>query len=292
MKKTTFIYGLLITPFFVLATTLDEKLSSIEQRISGKVGVSVLDTRDQSQWHYNGDERFPMMSTFKTLACAKMLQDADNGLLDLGKKTRITSDEIIDWSPVTQEWVGGTITLEKACEASMLTSDNTAVNIVLQNIGGPQGVTTFLRTLGDEVTQLDRIEPELNQAIAGDVRDTTTPNAMNTTLERLLLGDGLSQHAQNRLRGWMQSNSVSDSLLRSILPQGWSIADRSGAGGFGSRGITALIWAEQRAPMIISIYMTQTDLSLSERNSIINDIGQQIFSEYSVENQSELHSLW
>nr|WP_205601658.1 serine hydrolase [Pseudoalteromonas agarivorans] len=96
--------------------------------------------------------------------------------------------------------VGSSITIENACEATMKTSDNTAANIVLKHIGGPQGVTAFLRLIGDKVTQLDRFEPELNQAKADDLRDTTTPNAMNKTLYHILFEDVLAQNSKNNLR--------------------------------------------------------------------------------------------
>ncbi|AHJ00703.1 TPA: GMA family class A beta-lactamase GMA-1 [Vibrio parahaemolyticus] len=281
MKKSILLSSCLFISFLSTASTLNDSLYSIEQRTLGRIGVSVLDSTDQ-QWHYKGNERFPMMSTFKTLACAKMLQDSDRDILDISTMAPVKSDELIAWSPITKNMVGSSITIENACEATMKTSDNTAANIVLKHIGGPQGVTAFLRLIGDKVTQLDRFEPELNQAKADDLRDTTTPNAMNKTLYHILFEDVLAQNSKKQLKEWMQGNTVSDSLLRSVLPKGWSIADRSGAGANGSRGITAAIWTDEREPLIISIYLTQTNLSMPERNQVINEIGKAIFEEYAV----------
>ncbi len=281
MKKSILLSSCLFISFLSTASTLNDSIYSIEQRTLGRIGVSVLDSTDQ-QWHYKGNERFPMMSTFKTLACAKMLQDSDRDILDISTMAPVKSDELIAWSPITKNMVGSLITIENACEATMKTSDNTAANIVLKHIGGPQGVTAFLRLTGDKVTQLDRFEPELNQAKSDDLRDTTTPNAMNKTLHHVLFEDVLAQNSKKQLKEWMQGNTVSDSLLRSVLPQGWSIADRSGAGANGSRGITAAIWTDEREPLIISIYLTQTNLSMPERNQVINEIGKAIFEEYAV----------
>lgn len=284
MKKILLYSSLLFTTSFAYASTstLDESISAIEERISGRVGVSVLDTETKQSWDYNGDKRFPMMSTFKTIACAKMLQDSDNGHLDKNTGIKVEAGKLIVWSPITKKLTGETITVEKACEATMLMSDNTAANIVLQQIGGPNGVTTFLRSIGDDTTQLDRMEPELNQAIDGDSRDTTTPNAIVKTLNNLLLGEVMTDLSKAQLKSWMQNNKVSDPLLRSVLPKNWLIADRSGAGGNGSRGITAIIWNERREPLIISIYLTQTELSMTERNLVITEIGTKIFKEYAV----------
>lgn len=263
-------------------TELHNSVSVIEQRINGRLGVAVLNTKNQQVWAYNGDARFPMMSTFKTLACAKMLSKSANGNLDSSTRSLIEAEDLIRWSPVTEKLVNNTITVKQACEATMVTSDNTAANIVLQHIGGPQGLTAFLRKIGDDESRLDRIEPELGEAKVGDLRDTTTPIAIVTSLNKLLLGDVLSDIDKNQLKTWMQNNQVSDSLLRSILPQGWLIADRSGAGRNGSRGITAMLWHAEHQPLIISIYLTETDLEMTGLNEIIVEVGQLILDEYVV----------
>ena len=163
----------------------------------------------------------------------------------------------------------------------MIMSDNTATNIVLTGIKGPKALTQFMRSIGDEVTRLDRIEPDLNEALDGDERDTTTPNAMVKSLHTLLFGDLLSENSKAQLKQWMIDNKVTSSLLRSVLPENWSIADRSGAGGNGSRGITAIVWSDKRTPLIISIYLTQTDAPFALRNKSIAAIGKEIFNVYS-----------
>ncbi|MCP3944026.1 MAG: serine hydrolase [Desulfobacteraceae bacterium] len=95
-----------------------------------------------------------------------------------------------------------------------------------------------------------------------------------------LFGNVLSQASKEQLKQWMMDNKVSDSLFRSVLPDNWSIADRSGAGGYGSRGITAVVWSKMRSPLIISVYLKQTKASFDERNKAIADIGKEIFTLY------------
>ena len=83
------------------------------------------------------------------------------------------------------------MTLAALCAAAIEYSDNTAANLLLQTIGGPEGLTRYARSLGDEQTRLDRLEPDLNSAVPGDERDTTTPGAMVANLRALLLGNAL-----------------------------------------------------------------------------------------------------
>jgi beta-lactamase class A len=266
---------------YVNASPIIKKIEQFEKDLGARIGVSIYDvSRNKSLFDYRGDVRFPLMSTFKTLACAKLLADVDKGNQSLKTAVVIKESSLITWSPVTKNHLGEEFSLLQACTATMIMSDNTAANIVLDHINGPKSLTQFMRSIGDEVTRLDRIEPFLGEAMEGDVRDTTTPNAIARSLNELLFGSTLSATSKAQIKQWMMDNKVSDSLLRSTLPKDWSIADRSGAGGYGSRGITALVWSDKRSPLIISIYLTQTDASFALRNQAIAEIGKEIFSVY------------
>ncbi|EJA7359544.1 MULTISPECIES: CARB family carbenicillin-hydrolyzing class A beta-lactamase [Vibrio] len=280
MKKLFLLAGLMVCSTLSYASQLNEDISLLEQQTSSRIGVSVWDTQADERWDYRGDERFPLMSTFKTLACAKMLSDMDSGKLSKNATAKVDERSIVVWSPVMDKLAGQSTRIEHACEAAMLMSDNTAANLVLNEIGGPKAVTMFLRTIGDKATRLDRIEPRLNEATPGDSRDTTTPNAILNTLRTLVEGETLSYESRVQLKIWMQDNKVSDSLMRSVLPTGWSIADRSGAGGHGSRGINAIIWKENHRPVYISIYVTETELSLQARDQLVAQISQLILQKY------------
>ncbi|WP_215405426.1 class A beta-lactamase [Vibrio gigantis] len=264
--------------------TLDsQSIQGIESRVSARIGVAVYDTAAKQTWSYKGDERFPMMSTFKTLVCANLLYDAEKKGLDLESKVSIKPEDLIVWSPVTKALADREISFKDACTATMEMSDNTAANVVLSGIGGFNGLTEFLRVIGDSKTRLDHIEPDLNHARPGDERDTTTPNTMVKTLNQLVYGNTLSEESRAQLKTWMMDNKVSDGMIRSIMPDGWRIADRSGAGAYGSRAITAIVWSETRAPLIISIYLTETELTIPERDAVINEISELIFDEYRVQ---------
>ncbi|WP_374725250.1 class A beta-lactamase [Cellvibrio fibrivorans] len=261
-------------------TPVKKEIKLIEDNLSAHIGVAVLNTKTGEHWHYKGNERVPLTSTFKTIACAKLLHDADSDKSLLSRTVLIKSDELVTYSPITEKHVGQEITLKDACAATMHTSDNTAANIIINAVAGTEGITDFIRKTGDDVTRLDRFEPELNEALLNDIRDTTTPNAITKTINRLLFGSVLSRPSQQQLKEWMVNNQVTGNLLRSVLPKGWEIADRSGAGGFGTRSITAVVWGETQSPLIISIYIAQTEASFSERNEAIIKIGQSIFNSY------------
>lgn len=256
------------------------EIETIESKLDARIGIIVIDEKTKRRWERNSQDRFPMTSTFKTLACAALLARVDRGDEQLDRRIVFQHSDLVTYSPEMKDRVGPPgVTLGEACEATLATSDNTAANIVLDAIGGPEELTSFLRSIGDQHTRLDRYEPHLNEAAIGDEQDTTTPAAMAATLKALLVDDEvLSLSSQVRLKSWLMGNRVGDALLRASIPQTWAIADRTGAGGNGTRAITAVMWPNENSPIIVAIYITETDSSFDDRNQAIAQIGSAIAS--------------
>lgn len=251
------------------------ELARIEQVLDARIGFAAHNLATGQRWEVNADERFAMSSTFKTLACGALLEQVDEGQLALETEVSFEESDLVTYSPVTEQYAGHQpMTLFELCDATMTTSDNTAANLVLQALGGPEAVTAFARSMDDPITRLDRYETELNEATPGDERDTTTPNAMLATLEKLVLGDVLADDSRQQLEAWMKGNAVADGLFRAAMPFDWVIADRTGAGGYGSRSITAIIWPPEQPPTVAVFYITDTEASFEERNAAIASLGE------------------
>jgi len=254
-------------------------MAQLEAKSGGRLGVSLIDTRNGAMAHHRGDERFPMCSTFKVLASAALLKSMGTKLDGLQRRVRFEASDIVENSPVTREHVGGEgMSLAELCDAAITRSDNTAGNLLLKNIGGPAGLTNFARSLGDKVTRLDRIEPKLNEAVPGDPRDTTTPNAMASNFRSLLLGDVLNPAARDQLTKWLIANKTGDSRLRAGLPQGWRAGDKTGAGEHGTTNDVAIVWPAARPPLIVAVYLTGGTLDPKARNDIIASVGRAVAS--------------
>ncbi|ROP62188.1 beta-lactamase class A [Enterobacter sp. BIGb0383] len=260
-------------------TALEAVVKQEEQALNARIGVAAIDMATGKKVSYRGNERFPLNSTHKALSCAALLSEVDKGRLALTSSTRFSQSRLVDYSPVTEKFVEpASITWRHLCSAAVSDSDNTAANLVVERVGGPAAVTRFLRTTGDNVTRLDRDEPELNSAIPGDERDTTTPIAVSQTLQKLALGEALKLPSRRQLIQWMRDDKVADALLRSVLPAGWSIADKTGAGANGSRSIIAVVWPLTGKPMIVAIYITETEASLTQSNEAIARLGKALFA--------------
>lgn len=259
---------------------LATSVPGIEQELGGRLGVAILDTSTGRGWNHRADERFPLNSTFKAFACAALLTKVDQSRESLDTRVILNREDIVTYSPITEKRIGAPgMGLGELCHAAMTLSDNSAANAILNHIGGPAGFTGFMRELGDSATGLERWETELNEARPGDRRDTTTPAAALASLHRILLGDALSPASRALLTGWMVGNQVAGPLLRASLPPNWQIADRTGAGGHGSRSILAMIKPPGRAPILAAIYLTGTSADMDTRNRAIARIGQALVSD-------------
>lgn len=252
---------------------VEGRLRALEQTHEARLGAFAYDTGTGRTVLYRADERFPMASLFKTLAVAAVLRDLDRDGEVLARRVHYTAQYAEDsgYSPVTglPENVANGMTVAELCDATLTRSDNAAGNLLLRELGGPTAVTRFCRSVGDEVTRLDRWEPELNSAEPWRVTDTTTPRAIGRTYGRLLLGDVLAAHDRERLTRWMLANKTSDERFRKGLPADWLVADKTGGGGYGSNNNAGVAWPPGRPPVVLAVLTTRFTPDAKADNELV-----------------------
>lgn len=249
-------------------------LAALERDSGGRLGVCLLDSASGRQWGWRGGERFPMCSTFKFPLAATVLRQVERGGLTLDRRVPIRREDMIPHAPVTEKHVGGHLSVEELCQATMIWSDNPAANLLLPLVGGPAGVTAFLRASGDAVTRNDRDEPDVNRFHPDDPRDTTTPEAMAGTLRRLLLGEVLGTDSRRRLTGWLVDNRTGDRRLRAGLPAGWTVGDKTGSNGQDTTNDIAIVWPDRgRAPWLLTGYLQGAKVDADARDQVLRQVG-------------------
>jgi beta-lactamase class A len=249
-----------------------EAWAALERRSQGRLGVAVIDTASGKRFGHRMGERFAMCSTFKVLLAAAVLARVDRGEDRLERRIAFGSADLLEHAPVARARLKeGSLTLLELCAAAVTVSDNTAANLLLGALGGPAGLTAYARTLGDETTRLDRLEPMLNTAEPGDERDTTTPLAMAQDLHALLLGGALSSASRGKLTGWMQASTTGLARLRAGAPAASRVADKTGSGEHGTTNDVGVLWLPQREPVVIAAYLTGTPASAELRNAVLAD---------------------
>jgi beta-lactamase class A len=205
-------------------------LRQIEGEANGTLGAEFFDISTGRSAGINRDMRFGHCSSFKlSLAALILLRDANGE--DSADQTLVWGkDDLVFYSPFTEGRTGQPTTLRALAEATQKTSDNTAANLLLRHIGGPQALTQFWRSIGDGESRLDRYELELNDVPPGEVRDTTTPAAMARTVAKLAFGQVLPEPERETLRQWMVHTSTGLRRVRAGLPDDWRAGDKTGTG--------------------------------------------------------------
>ena len=259
----------LVMPFGGHAEDLEQTIDRLESQLSARIGVAVFDSATKETWTHRPNERFLMNSTVKVLVCAAVLSRDD---LDLTETLPVYGKDIFGHAPVTRHLSGGTMTIADLCLAAVDQSDNGATNVLFDWLGGPERLPAFLRSIGDDITRSDRIEPALNLFVSGDVRDTTSPAAMVQTLQAIFAGDALSLDRRVHLTNWMRPGSWTSALIRPAVPTGWDVADKSGSGR-NTRNLIAVLTPPTGSRIFVSLSISDTNANFTTRSAALAELG-------------------
>ncbi|MCP1534140.1 beta-lactamase class A [Bacillus velezensis] len=245
----------------------NQKFVQLEKKFDARLGVYAIDTGSNKTIAYRPNERFAYASTYKVLAAAAVLKKSSNEKLNA--IIRYSKDDLVTYSPITEKHLDTGMSLKEISEAAVRYSDNTAGNLLLQQLGGPKGFEKSLKQIGDHVTKADRFETDLNSAIPGDRRDTSTAKALANDLKTFALGNTLTADKRTILTDWMRGNATGDELIRAGAPAGWEVGDKSGAGSYGTRNDIAIVWPPDRAPIVLAILSNRFTEDANYNNALI-----------------------
>lgn len=238
-------------PALADSSAVYQRLDELERQYDAYLGLFALAPESGRTLAHRDNDPFAVCSTFKAYAAARVLQKAERDELDLQQAIFIDPAALLPNSPVTAPQAGTTMPLAQLCAAALQRSDNAAANLLLQAIGGPGAITEFARSIGDDRTRLDRWEVELNTAIPGDPRDTSTPRALGGGIQSLLTGTVLGELQRRQLEDWMRDNTTSS--VRAGLPSGWTTADKTGSGDYGSSNDVGIAYGPNGQQVLFSV---------------------------------------
>lgn len=251
------------------ADTARSDFRRLEQRYGARLGVEAIDTGTGRRVSHRADERFAFASTNKTFIAAAVLQSATTR--DLDTVVRYGEEDLLDHAPIATRHVRDGMTVRALIDAALRTSDNTAANLLVERLGGPAAVQRFLRSIGDRTTSVDRVEPDLNTAVPGDRRDTTTPAAFARDLRSVLLGRALPDADRALLARTMRANTTGGPHIRAGVPAGWTVEDKTGSGSFGTRNDIAVIRPPGRAPIVLVLLTARTAEDADSQDALLAD---------------------
>ncbi len=265
------------TPTPTRATTTPSTraaFAALESRYGARLGVFAVDTSatsgSETTIAYRPGERFAFASTYKALAAGILFKQSTEDELD--HTIHYTESDLVDYSPVTEKRVASGMTVREIIAAALQYSDNTAANLMLDQLGGPAGLTESLRSLGDTTTRVDRPEPGVNEAIPKDPRDTTTPTAIAGDLRSFLLGGALATPRRSEMTTLMLGNTTGAPWIRAGVPSTWKIADKTGNASYGTRNDIAVAYPPGRAPIVIALLSDRGTVDAASDDGLLADV--------------------
>ncbi|AJE85928.1 beta-lactamase precursor [Streptomyces albus] len=228
-----------------------KQLAALERKFGARLGLYALDTGTGATIAHRADERFAFCSAFKALAAAAVLDR--NPLSHLDTLVRYTEDDLMKHAPVTARHLDTGMTIRQLCDAAVRFSDGTAGNLLLRDLGGPEELTAYARGLGDRVTRMDRTEPAITEATPGDPRDTSSPRAFGTSYRKILLGGALPTAKRAFLRDLLERSTTGARRIRAGVPRGWTVADKTGTGDYGTLNDIGVLYPPKSAPLLLAL---------------------------------------
>jgi beta-lactamase class A len=254
-------------------TKSDREFAKLEEKYDANLGVFALDTGTNKTVTYHPDERFAYASTHKALAVGALLQQ--KSIEDLNERIFYTRDDLVNYNPITEKHVDTGMTLRELADASLRYSDNTAGDLILQQLGGPDGFKEALENIGDDVTLPERFEPDLNEVNPGETHDTSTPRALAASLQKYVLGQALPEDKRALLTDWMKRNTTGDALIRAGVPKSWEVADKTGAGSYATRNDIAILWPPKGDPIVLAILSNRAEKDAEYNDKLIAEAAKQ-----------------
>ena len=261
-----------------------EKLSHLETKFNGKIGVYAVDSKTNQILAYRADERFPMQSTLKLMGVAALLKLSESNPSLLQEKIKYTQKDLDSWHPITGIKLNTGMTLEELAAATISYSDNPAINLILKKFGGPKFSTNFARSIDNKTYNLIHYDGAFLNSNPDQEADTVTPKDMAISTQKILLGNVLSPKQRNLLTGWMVNNTTGYKRIRAGVPISWTVADKTGSGSYGIANDVGIIWSPACKPIILAIYTVRNSNKLAAKEDIIADTTALVLEEFAKSN--------
>jgi len=299
------------------AAPVEAEIARIAQPAEGVVGVAAwrLDGSGP-RILINADQRFPMASTFKVAVAGTILSQVDKGRLRLDQLVQVDPNMMVESEGLAQTFrhPGVSVSIENLLELMLTVSDNTATDTLVKVAGGPAVMTQWVRGQGIDGLRVDRdtaglirdfyglppgpsfpksleaglkADPKLEERgdkadpkFDTDPRDTSTPTAMASLLERIFTGKALSPASTKLLGEIMERNTTGKARIRGRLPEGTAVAEKTGTIGGSLNNVGVITLPGNAGKLIVAVFIKQSKKPFEDRERVIADIARALYDYY------------
>jgi beta-lactamase class A len=295
---------------------LEQQVEYVSRATDGVVGVNAFHIESGRSVALRGPESFPMASGFKLPVAVQILSMVDDGKLTLDQMIPLAAPDLHPGSGKLTELFfhpGVSLSIANLLELALVISDNTAADILLREAGGPSAITAKMRAIGLPNIRVDRstallisdwqgaknLPPEnqwnrdlwdklfdtvperdhmrARRAEMSDPRDTATPDDMTKLLLKVWRREVLSTESTRTLLDMMERCETGTSRIRGLLPQGTSVAHKTGTLG-GVANDIGYIWLPGDAGHVaISVFTKSSSKPEDASEKAIAEIARTVY---------------
>ena len=276
---------------FCFSQNLKKEILQITKDKNGTVAVSVLDFGNDKSVHINGNKKLPMLSVFKFHIGLAVLNEVDQGKLNLDQKILIKKSDLLEntWSPIRERFPEGNIEMPLGLliKYTVAESDNNGCDILLRLIGGTETVQKFINSKGVRNFTIKVNEEQMHQGFEFMYLNTTTANSANQLLKNFRDKKIVSKTSTDFLMTTMLETSTGKNKIVAQLPESVPVAHKTGSSGKNEKGLTiaendiGIVTLPGGKSYALSIFVSDSMESAETNTKMIADISKIVFDYFS-----------
>jgi beta-lactamase class A len=288
-----------------------------------QVGVGLRHLESGREWYLSGDRGFLMGSTFKIAVSVQLLTLVDQGRERLDRLVPLRPGDIFPSGSLLSEHFadrvdpGVQLSLRRYLELMLIHSDNSATDVILRQIGGPEAVTARLRSLGIEGMRVDRTVMDIYRDYVGlatlppfehrnldtlvalmrgltqeqlaaaqrdyhaDVKDRASPRAMVELLAQVSTGRAISPASSATLLGIMRRDGTGQGRIRGGLPRETVAATKTGTyGTVVVNDVGVIDLPEGAGHLVLAVFTEDNGKGESAKERLIAEVARLAFAHF------------
>jgi beta-lactamase class A len=254
---------------------LAARLKAICERAGGRCGVAVTHVETGRSAAFEGERALPLYSVFKLPLAVAVLKEVEEGRLQLDQKVRVEPEEAAPGVKSNSDlWrEPSDRTIRELLEFSIVRSDNTSSDKMLELVGGPEAVTRRMRALG---LQHIEVRSTVKEFLKIQGREAHPNTGAASDLARLLVllqkGEVLAPPQLEVLLGFMGRVLTGDQRLRAGPPTGTPVADKTGTGPSTTNDVGVVTLPGDREHLAIAVLLDGSKLSAEKQEDLIAEV--------------------
>src|SRR5579883_733206 len=316
--KFALLLAAILPPIPLLAADhINDEISRLSKISDGVVGISAVHIESNRRVSLHGTDRFPMASSFKVPIAVQLLSRVDKGEVRLDQMVAVEPHDLHPGSGTLTGLFnkpGVSLSVRNLMELMLLISDNSATDMVLRLAGGPEAVTSKMRSLGITGINVNRptvllisdwigatpppekqwspsIWTPLYEAVPADQkknaadrfnhdeRDTAQPDAMASLLEMIYARKLHKAEQADLLLDIMRRCQTGDARIKGMLPPNTEVAHKTGSIGGTVNDVGIVTLPNNAGHVVIALFVKEgSKPEVSER--AIAQISRTIYDYY------------